>query len=263
MLPRITLTIFREEFMMPRFVGMSAIVAGVLLGFQGSSQAGLTTILDQIGPNPTYVEGQNANLSQILGAPNNKYNSAVIDNFSITTPGTTLTQVDAAVLGFGGFAAGDYQNVTALHVEIYSSVAAAAGSLTGDVYDFNATKADITLTAPYGDKFSALVDINVNVTLGVGTYYVAVIPALNFSDNGGAEIGVYDSTFGGDSNAVQVNPNGGFGFTNNENALGTNAAYRIIGNVPSAVPEPSSAIILSTGLALACYGFRRVRAPRA
>jgi hypothetical protein len=248
---------------MARFVRVAVLAAGALLGLQGSSRAGLTTILDQIGPNPTYVEGQNAYTDQIFGAPYNKDNIAVVDNFSIKTAGTTLTEVDAAVLGFAAFAAGDYSDITALHVEIYSSLAAAASSLTGDVFDFSATKADLTVTAPYGtDKFSALADISVNVTLGVGTYYLAVIPALSYSDTGGAEIGVYGSTYAGDSNAYQVNPGGGFGFTNNENALGANAAYRILGTVPAVVPEPSSMVVLSTGLALAFFRFRRVRASR-
>jgi hypothetical protein len=248
---------------MARFARVVMVAAGIVLGLQESSRAGLTTIMDQIGPNATFVQGQNANLSQILGAPNNSFNSAVIDNFSITTAGTTLTEVDAAVLGFGGFASGDFKSITAVRVEIYSSIAAAASSLTGDIADINVKAADINVTSPYGtDRFSALAQLGINETLGVGTYYVAVIAALNYNTTGGAEIGVYNSTFGGDSNAVQVNPGGGFGYTGNASALNSNAAYRIIGTVPAAVPEPSSIVILSTGLILAGYRFRRVRASR-
>ena len=106
---------------MLRLARLSAIVAGALLGVQASSQAGLTSILDQIGPNASYLQSETAYTSQIFGAPYTKDNIAVVDNFSITTAGTTLTEVDAAVLGFGGFAAGDYKDVTAVHVEIYSS----------------------------------------------------------------------------------------------------------------------------------------------
>jgi hypothetical protein len=142
-------------------------------------------------------------------------------------------------------------------------VVAAASSLTGNIANISIAEADINATDPYGtDKFSALAQIGVNVTLGVGTYYLAVIPALNFNNNNGAEIGIYNSTFGGDSNAIEVNPGGGFGFTNNQSALNSNAAYRIIGNVPAVVPEPSSVLMLSTGLALAFHRFRRARASR-
>jgi PEP-CTERM motif len=246
-----------------KFARSAVIAAGILLGLQGSSRAGLTTILDQIGPNPSDLLSGTPYTSQIFGAPFTRDNLAVIDNFSITSPGTTLTQVDAAIVGIDGFTSGDFNDVTALHVEIYSSVAAAASSLTGDVYDFSAPKADITLTTPYGsDQYSALAQINVNVTLGVGTYYLAVIPSLNYENTGGAEIGVYASTYAGDSNAYQVNPGGGFGFTDNTNALGVNAAYRILGNVPAVVPEPSSLVMLSTGLALAFRRSRRARASR-
>ena len=224
-----------------------AIAAAFLLGTQGVSRAALTPILDQIGPNSSYVQGGNAYTDQIFGAPYNKDNVAVVDNFSIASPNTTLAEVDAAVLGFGGFAAGDYKNITAVHVEIYSSLTAAAGSLTGDVYDDSVDPSAITLTAPYGsDKFSAMAQLSINVTLGVGTYYIAVIPALNFNSTG-AEIGVYASTYAGDSNAYQVNPGGGFGFTNNTNPLGVNAAYRILATTPSVVPEPSSLFLFGVG----------------
>ena len=224
---------------MSRIAALVVVLSGFLPGIERSSEAGFTTVLDQIGPNPSFIQGQNAFVSQRFEAPNNSFNSAVIDNFSITSPGTTLTEIDAAVLGFGGFAGGDLKNITAVHVEIYSSIAAAASSLTGDVADINVAAADINVKAPYGnDKFSALAQLGVNVTLGVGTYYLAVIPTLNFNDTG-AEIGVYASTFGGDSNAFQVNPGGGFGFTGNQLALGVNAAYRILAQ-SAAVPEPSS-----------------------
>ena len=113
---------------------------GVLLGLPGDSRAAFATILDQIGPNSSYLQGNNAYTNQNFGAPFNKDNIAVIDNFSITAASTRLVEVDAAVLGFGGFAAGDYKNITAVRVEIYSSVAAAASSLTGDVYDIRASR---------------------------------------------------------------------------------------------------------------------------
>jgi hypothetical protein len=169
-----------------KFARSAVVAAAIMFALQGSSRAGLTTILDQIGPNPSSLQSGTAFTSQIFGAPFTRDNLAVIDNFSITSPGTTLTQVDAAILGTDGFTSGDFNDVTALHVEIYSSVAAAASSLTGDVYDFSAPKADITLTTPYGsDQYSALAQINVSVTLGVGTYYLAVIPALDYEDTGG------------------------------------------------------------------------------
>jgi hypothetical protein len=231
------------------------IATGFLIGAPRTSRAALVTILDQIGPDPSYVQGNSAFTDQVFGAPHNADNIAVIDNFSITQSGTRLAEVDAAVLGFGAFSS--YSQVSGLRVEIYSSVAAAASSLTGDVADLTITKADVSLTTPYGtDANSALAQIAVDVTLNAGTYYLAVIPILNYSDTGGAEIGVYSSTYAGDSNAYQVNPGGGFGFTNNEQALGVNAAYRILAR-PAAVPEPSTAVLLPIGLALAALRLRR------
>jgi hypothetical protein len=248
---------------MAKFIGSAVLTAGFVLGLQGNSMAGLTTILDQIGPNSSSLVSRVADNSQIFGSPYTQDNLAVVDNFSISTAGTTLTEVDAAVLGSASFVAGDYADVTKWRVEIFSTVAVAASSLTGDVYSKDVAPSMVTLTTPFGtDPLSALVQISVNVTLGVGTYELAVIPVLNYTDTNGAKIGVYASTYAGNDTAVQVNPGGGFGYTNNENALNANAAYRIIGNVPAVVPEPTSVVILSIGLALASYGARRARTSR-
>ena len=177
----------------------------------------------------------------------------MVDNFSIVTPGTTLAEVDAAV-----FTNGALRDVSAVHVEIYSSAAAAAGSLTGDVYDDDIKLSDLTYTVPYGIKGSALAQIAVSVKLGVGKYYLAVIPTLDFASTG-AEIGVYASSFGGDGNAFQVNPGGGLGIGSSP-PIGGDAAYRILAQ-PAVVPEPSSLALCGIAglVGLACRRARRGR----
>jgi PEP-CTERM motif len=232
------------------FIRIRGIILTSVLALGSVSSARADIIMDQIGPNPTFVQGMTAHTSQIFEAGLATFNIAVIDNFSITGGAKTLTEVDAAVVGFGGFTAASYAAITAWNVEIYSSVAAAAGNLTGNVAAFSVAPGAVTVTKPFGtDALSALAAVPINVTLGNGTYYVAVTPVLNFGSSQ-ATIGVYESTFAGtpsDSNAFQVNPAGGFGFPGNQTALNVNAAYRIIGT--AAVPEPSVTVLASAGLA--------------
>lgn len=120
----------------------------------------------------------------------------------------------------------------------------------------------VTLTHPYGsDTYSGIASIPINLTLANGTYYIGVIPVMNYG-SAGAEIGIYNSSYGGtpgDSNAYQVNPGGGFGYIDGELALGTNAAYRIL--AASSVPEPSVPMLVTVGLA-ALFGARRWKRKR-
>lgn len=223
---------------------------GFVLGFGSAANADL--IMDQIGSASNMVLGD-PNTSQIFEPMYAASSVAVLDNFSITNGPTTLTEVDAATLGFAGFSSASYGHITAWDVEIYSSISAGVQSLTGDVASFTVAPSSVTLTTPFtSEAYSALVEVPVNVTLGNGTYYVAVIAALNVAQS--EEIGVYESRTGtpGDSNAYQVNPGGGLGLPGNEDALGVNAAYRIIGT-PAAVPEPSPTVLASVVIAAALF----------
>ena len=210
---------------------MGRIVVATVLALGFVSMAKADIIMDQIGPNPSYVQGQSADVSQIFEPAYASSDVAVIDNFSITGGAKTLTEVDAAVMGFNLFAVGDFAKVTAWNVEFYSSPSAAAKNLTGDVGAFSIAPGAIKLTTPFGtDATSALAAIPIHLTLGNGTYFVAVTPVMNYG--AGSEIGVYESLYGGtpsDSDAMQVNPGGGMGFASNQSALDADAAYRILG----------------------------------
>jgi hypothetical protein len=158
---------------------------------------------------------------------------------------TLLTRVLAATDGYGGFVS--YSDVTSWSVEIYSSEAKADTSLVGDVYSRTYAPAGVTLTNPFGGSAdSALFNASTTAVLPTaGTYYIAVIAGNSFTANG--EIGIYassgafDSTPGG-LNANQFNPQGGLGFSGNQNPLGLDAAYAVEG---VAIPEPASAILFS------------------
>ena len=206
------------------------------------TQANAAVILDQL---PADVNGQIFPVSQFFDAGSASFNTGVIDDFSVGSA-TTLTSVSAALLGFGGFTSSSYSAISSYTVEIYSSVAAAAASLTGNVASVTLSPGAVTLTKPYTDNLAALVDIPVDIVLAAGSYWVAVIPSLSFQSTNGAEIGIVDS---GSGNSSQVNPAGGFGFTGNINALGAAAAYRIEGDATvTDAPEPASFTLLGVGL---------------
>jgi hypothetical protein len=224
--------------------------------------ANADVVMDQIGPTSAFVTPGTVFASQSFEAAFAGFRVGVIDDFTIGAT-TKLTEVDAALAGFNGFTAASYGAITAWDVQFYTSVAAAAASLTGNAASQIVAPGAVTLTTPFlaADPRSALATIPINVTLNPGKYWVAVIPELAFGTNG-AQIGVYSSNYvaGGPngSNAVQVNPGGGFGFPGNQSALGINAAYRLIGTA-AAVPEPSLPVLASVGLVAAFIARRWTR----
>ncbi len=185
--------------------------------------------------------GPNGFASQDFEAANNAFDINAIDDFSIST-GRTITRMEAGTIGFGGFAS--YANITAWRVEIYSSVAAGASSLVGDVG--SQTVAAGLTTMPVSGT-TGLVSIPVNITVSApGTYWVGVMAVLNFT--GGGQMGIQQSTGGtpAGANAFQVNPGAGFGFTSQMIAGGQNLAYRM---TSAPVPEPATMAVLGLGVA--------------
>jgi PEP-CTERM motif len=220
--------------------------------FAGSMFAS-TVFLDQIGPSGSALVSNNVSTSQVFGAPYNSDNIAVLDDFTVSGS-VQLTEIDAAVLLFNNATAADFASITGVGVEIYSSTASAASSLVGDVASVTVPLASLTLTRNFtGSNLSALAQLPVNIGLAPGTYWIAVIASLSFASTNGAEIGVLDG-ISGNSNAVQANPGGGFGFAGNLNALNSNAAYRIIGNE---VPEPGTWALFASGIGLMLYARAR------
>ena len=229
----------------------------VLLMLVSAGQArGGFTVMDQIGPNGAYVYGGNE--SQILGGTSTQFNNAFMDDFTVAGP-TTLTEVDAAVLGYNGFTS--YSNVQYFQVSIYSSRSAAEAigtNLLGDVYNDSATSGHYSLNTGFATAAnSALVSIPIDATLGAGTYYISVIAALDFS--GGGQLAVYSSNYGGTpggSNSFRINPSNGYN-NGRDLSIDTNAAYRILGT--NAVPEPSSLLLCGAGGGMSLIALRRRR----
>jgi hypothetical protein len=209
------------------------------------------TVMDQIGPNPSFVDGRVAYTSQIFEPIYSVNNIAMLDNFSITRGPLQLVEVDAVLKGFQGFTS--YSNVTDWQVAIYSSPTAAvrAGtSLNGDVFNDIIAPSAVTLTTPYTSlSTSALLQIPITETLSAGTYDIAVMAIMPITTGG--VIGVYSSAYPGtpsDFNAMQVNPGGFDQFPGDIEQTGQSAAYRILAQ-SSAVPEPPS-----LSLAIAAIG---------
>jgi hypothetical protein len=212
-------------------------VALALAGAVAAAPAHAGVLFDQIS-----TDYSNANSyvwdSQQFDAPNSAFDVNLLDDFTLGAS-YDLSSVDAAISGYNGFSS--MSGITGYRVEIYSSIAAAANSLVGDVASVTVASGDITSTSPFSMTWgpSGLVHIPVDISLAAGTYYLGVMTINSFS-NGQSGI-LIDPTKTGD--AVQVNPNGGFGYTGG--IFPTNppsqASYRISGDLTTASPAPEPA----------------------
>ncbi len=187
-----------------------------------------TVLLDQIGPDNSATTGQTVYASQIFEPANEPSDIAALDDFDVPAGGATLSCFDAVGGGFNGFTSAT--NITNYRVEFYSSPEAAANSLTGDVASVPVADAiAVTTFDMSAGHYLVNVDLSsANITLGEGTYWVALIPELDFGAFGQSAIS--GSTIGDDPNAYQANPNGGFGFPDGLQQIDppANLAYRLI-----------------------------------
>jgi hypothetical protein len=222
-----------------------------------SSQSGRADIvvMDQIN-SPAALLPTQSSLSQMFEPANAALNSATVDNFTLSSA-TSLTSVQAAMLAFNPGLVTSFASVTAWEIEIYSSQAAAATTIIGDIANVSIAPANVTITPGIvpTDVGSALITIPVSIALKAGTYQIAVIAQLNSSVG---EVGVYESSggFPGGLNAALANPGGGLGLAGNLQATGEDAAYRI---TAQSVPEPSAVLMMSIGLGLSFVTLRRTR----
>jgi hypothetical protein len=187
--------------------------------------------------------------------------SALADAFTLTSR-SRITSVQAALTaiqqnpvsnftGFGG--ALGYQ------VNVYSSAAAAAADLSGDVYSetllpgavsFGASQSLTSNLAPYV-LATTLATLPANTVLSAGTYWLSVIGIDNPDVN--ESIGVLSSGASGGS-AVGVNPGGDLGFPVTPFPTGTTAGYAVDG--VAGVPEPASWALMTIGLGVLGAGLR-------
>jgi len=198
-------------------------------------------VMDQIGPDPTATAAGAVYASQEF--PDfATFTIAGIDDFTIASGGS-VSRVDA-VLGFFNTTTPSFANVTGYRVQFYTSVAAAAANQTGNAGTATVAPGLVTVTTPFGPTTDGrgLVSIPVTgVTLGAGTYWVAVQPIMAFGTGG--QIGPVSSVIG-NLNAVQTNPAGGFAFPGNQQTINppTNLGYRV-----AMVPAPGSLALLGLG----------------
>ena len=205
---------------------------------------GQVTLMDQIGPAAAAQNGQTANGSQEFEAANAAFHVATLDDFVLGSQ-FQLTQIEVCTLGYSANWV-SYANVQNWRVEIYSSPTAAQSNLVGDVAHVVVPTTNATLVQPWtaaanSGKVTLDVSSFPSLNLNAGTYWIAVIPRLNFT--GGGQIAVYQPTFAGtpgNANARQANPGGGFAIPGNLAALNVNSAYRIKGT--STAPFPPSMI---------------------
>jgi opacity protein-like surface antigen len=240
------------------------LVVSLVFAFSASAAQAQITLLDQIGPDPTGINGQNADASQRFEAANSAFHVISGQNFvvpagspvSLSHVSVVLTAFNTAT-GLASFAA--IQNY---ELQIYSTVTAPATNLTGDVSSTIVPTANATQTVPFGTNAgtnfgpSGLIDLNVssfNITLNPGTYFFGIMPRMDFTGNG--QMGVSLTTFGGGAgDGFQANPGGGFALPGNESLNVGNFAYRV---TATAVPEPTSMALV--GIGLAGFGWRRFR----
>ncbi len=176
-------------------------------------QASAAFLMSQIGPDASFTNGQGIAASQRFEAGVTAFDVNSIDDFTLTQR-ANLSTFSGVFAGFNGFGSGNYANVQNWRVDIYSSAAAAGASLTGDVASLTFAPGAVTIT-PFGTNGAgALVTTDLTGTsLLPGTYWIGLTPRVDFGTNG--QTGAVNSTFGGfpsNSNSLQANPGGGFGF---------------------------------------------------
>lgn len=233
-----------------------------LLAFLGfiSQSANGAVVLDQIGSVGDYDlgSGSSHSISQIFtDFPD--FDSAVLEDFSVTSSQLQVNNVSALFKALGGFTA--FQDVEAYALNFYSDPNLAATSLTGDIASLlvvagGGAMVTEVVEASHTAEFG-LVSLATDLTLpGAGTYWVSISPRSANSQTGQFEVmagGASGPVTTGSADAVLATPRDGFGqgaFTTVQKGY----AYSV-----TVVPEPSSAwyCLITASACLLWRGRRR------
>lgn len=216
---------------------LNTAMSAAALGIAGVASASIT-IMDQIGPDNLGQQNQGIYASQQFEAAFTAYNIGALDDFVMPSGVDHISQVEI-VLGFWNNANPSPLNITNYRVEIYSSVAAGAGNLVGDVAHVVVAPGSVGLVDPWIPGFIvAKASIPVNIPAPApGTYYIAVVPVMDFGTAGqtGPTSSVWAGNNPGGANGWQVNPGGAFGMPGNMQAANVDFAYRILGEAPAGI----------------------------
>ena len=190
-------------------------------------------LMDQIGNAPGFVIEDFAT-SQYFEPLNTNFDIVGADDFVLSTR-SELQQVDVVMMGWNGF--NNFTNVQWYQLNVYSSPAAASNNLTGNILSKKYLPGEVTVTTPYKTGIgytNALIEFPMpaGTLLNAGTYWIGVIARMDFSPAG--QLAVAKGTFAGfpaNTNAIQANPNQGFGFGRCWTiSPPANLAYRIHGS---------------------------------
>ena len=220
------------------FVGSSLLSADVLLFYGGD--------YDPNNPNANGLANEN---DAIVGG--NPYGAATYQNFVISTDDTTVSGLFTNNLS--------QLNPTSAYWEIRSGVSEgnggtliASGTGSGDSFAQTPTGRSGFGFTEYNDLVSGL-----NVSLGAGTYWFAVVP----QDPNNANRSFNTNTFGLNAVGTQTSNDQFFNSTffgsnyTNANNQGPFPTFSS-GVLGTAVPEPSSLIMLGSGLVAAAGAVR-------
>ncbi len=212
-----------------------------------TTTADAAVVMDQIGRSATFMT---YNTSQDFESDLDDYDVGIVDDFT-TTERYRLNSVSAVVVPYSSYS--DLAKIQGYRVEIFDSRGAASNSLTGNIYSKSILASDAVITS-ISNTFR-IVDLSVDIDVGSGTYFLAVIPVLDY------EFGQTAIGLNGVGNAFTANPGNGFGLGTTSSAFGLGAAYRVNGEAVGAVPEPTAWGMMVLGFGAVGGIIRRRRRP--
>lgn len=213
--------------------------------------ANADVVLDQI----SLVEANNPTLytSQDFEPALPAHDLNFIDDFTVDPLHINIDRVEVVFgLRSGPFGLPDsfWANVTGIRVEFYSSVAAGAANLTGDLGSTLIPIGGVTRTNLGFITIASMSLLDMSgafATLpGAGTYWMGIMGVMD-ATAANNQIGPTNNGLNpGNQNGTFINPGGFWGFPGNSQNFNVDISYRIHS---TPIPEPASLIALGIGAA--------------